>query len=107
MSAAHNLAGMFPPSKEQVWNDSIMWQAIPIHTIPEKMDHILSMKRPCPLYDQTYYAYQQSPEIKLILKNNQSLVDYLEMHIGQKIQEICDVKSVYQALWVEQLKGFA
>lgn len=106
MSVAHNLAGMFPPKDKQIWNDTLLWQAIPIHTIPEEMDYVLAMKSPCPLYEQTLDAYQQSPEIKSILKDNQSLIDHLEQYSGQTIQEICDVKTVYQALWVEKLKNF-
>lgn len=106
MSVSHNLAGMFPPINEQIWNKSLMWQAIPIHIVPEMIDHVLAMKRPCPLYDQAFSEYEQSPEIKLILKNNRSLIEYLNEHVGKKIQTILEVKTVYQTLWVEQLKNF-
>lgn len=100
------LAGMFPPMNDQVWNNSLLWQAIPIHTIPEEMDHILSMDKPCPLYDQAYAEYQQSNEVLTILKNNKTLIKYLEQNSGQKIDTICQVKTIYQALWVENLKNF-
>lgn len=106
MSASYNMAGMFPPVNHQIWNDALMWQAIPIHSVPGKIDHIVSMRRPCPLYDQTYEAYQQSPEIRRILKNNQSLIDYLDFHAGIKIHTICHVKLLYDKLLNEKSKGF-
>lgn len=106
MSAAHNLAGMFPPENQQIWNDSLLWQAIPIHTIPQHLDYVLANKKPCPLYDQTYDEYEQSDQIKAILASNASLIQYLDQYVGQKIETICEVKTIYQALWVEQLKHF-
>jgi lysosomal acid phosphatase len=41
MSAASNLAGLYPPEGDQKWNKNVDWQPIPIHTVPEKMDEVL------------------------------------------------------------------
>lgn len=106
MSVAHCLAGMFPPMNEQIWNDSLMWQAIPIHTIPGELDYVLGGKAPCPLYARAFDEYEQSDEVQLILKNNQSLIEYLEMYVGEEVRTICKVRTIYQALWVENLKNF-
>lgn len=35
MSAASNLAGLFPPKGDQRWDQSLEWQPIPIHTVPQ------------------------------------------------------------------------
>lgn len=91
MSIAHNLAGMFPPTKKQVWNESLMWSAVPIHTVPEDMDYVLAMKKPCPLYEHAYEKYKKSDEIKSILKKHKSLLEYLEENSGKKIRKICKV----------------
>jgi len=40
MSAYCNLAGLFPPHGSQVWNESLLWQPIPVHTVPEDLDHV-------------------------------------------------------------------
>ncbi|XP_032091750.1 prostatic acid phosphatase-like [Thamnophis elegans] len=33
MSAQANLAGMFPPIGDQIWNPELLWQPIPVHVI--------------------------------------------------------------------------
>lgn len=106
MSAAYALAGMFPPTNAQIWNQSLKWQAIPIHTVPEKIDHVLAMKRPCPLYSRAYNEYAKSDEIKSIFKENHELIQYLEKHAGKQFPKIFDMKELYETLWIENLKNF-
>ena len=40
ISAQATLAGLFPPNEDQIWNSSIQWQPIPVHTIPVKQDFV-------------------------------------------------------------------
>jgi len=42
MSAAANLAGLYPPSADQKWNNKLgnVWQPIPIHSIPRDLDEV-------------------------------------------------------------------
>lgn len=70
------------------------------------MDHILAMKRPCPLYEQAYREYLHSDEIKSILKSNQTMIKYVERHAGMRFKTILQLKGLYEALWIENLKGF-
>jgi len=41
MSAQSNLAGLYEPFGDDVWNDQIKWQPIPVHTIPEQFDAVI------------------------------------------------------------------
>lgn len=40
MSAESDLAGLYEPVGDDMWNEQIKWQPIPIHTIPEKTDSV-------------------------------------------------------------------
>ena len=40
MSAESNLAGLFPPQGAQVWNDKLLWEPVPVHTVPQESDHV-------------------------------------------------------------------
>ena len=48
MSALSNLAGLFPPQGSQVWDEKLPWQPIPVHTVPQDEDYLLSSHAHCP-----------------------------------------------------------
>lgn len=106
MSAAYVLAGMFPPKNEEIWNESLMWQAIPIHTVPIQFDHVLAGERPCPQFIIEYKKYQQSSEYQLILKSSEKLFEYLEANSGEKIQTLEDVKELRDTLVVQKQNNY-
>lgn len=62
VSAAANLAGMFPPEKDQIWTDELQWLPIPIHTKPQKLDYTLAAEAPCPRYDRALNDLLESME---------------------------------------------
>ncbi|XP_066251828.1 prostatic acid phosphatase-like isoform X1 [Euwallacea similis] len=63
-SAASNLAGLFPPEDEQVWNRNLLWQAIPIHTAPQDEDQILIAEGPCAKYDKLLADLMSSDQFR-------------------------------------------
>lgn len=106
MSAQANLAGLFPPSGDQIWNENLIWQPIPVHTIPEELDGILAAKKPCPRYSQALKNYEETPEFKTILNKYQDLFKYLQEHTGKSVKSLKDVQSLYTTLFIEQLRNY-
>lgn len=105
MSVESNLAGFFPPSDSQIWNGDLLWQPIPIHTIPERLDYVLAGKKPCARYNHAMKKYEDSPEFKALLKKFRPLFLYLEQNSGKPMNTINDIQWLYNTLWIEQLKN--
>ncbi|XP_061706842.1 prostatic acid phosphatase-like isoform X2 [Cydia pomonella] len=106
MSVEANLAGMYPPVGNSVWDDHLMWQPIPVHTVPEKLDEVLAMERKCATYDKALEEYKDSKEYKERLAKYQDLMDYMTAYTGMKIKDYYDILSVYSTLYIERLYNF-
>ena len=103
MSAAANMAGLYTPSKSQVWNTNLLWQPIPIRTVPADIDVILNPLKPCPAYK--YYAKRlfETEEFKLLHEKHQKLFNYISKESGETIKDIWDVQNIYDTLIVQDL----
>ncbi|XP_030415757.1 lysosomal acid phosphatase isoform X2 [Gopherus evgoodei] len=72
MSAEANLAGLYPPQGQQVFNPNVSWQPIPVHTVPDSVERLLKFPlSPCPRYEQLQNETRQSTEY--INKTRQNL----------------------------------
>lgn len=100
MSAEANLAGLYPPRGDQVW-DELKWMPIPIHTIPQKLDNILGMQKFCPRYNRELKKAENSEKMKRINENNKDLYAYLTLHSGGKIFDLQSVEYLYNVLFIE------
>lgn len=99
-SAEANLAGLFPPlSAEEKWNEEILWQPVPVHTVPKESDMLLHGDKPCPKYDALleYYS-KKSPEVQEILRKYGHLFPYWAEKSGMNITTIIDVGYLYKKL---------
>lgn len=103
MSALSNLAGLFPPTAAEIWNSNIPWQPIPVHTIPEKLDHILAGRRPCPKFDRALKQYKSASEYRELNRRFKPLYEYLTQHSGKKIDSLTSVNNLYNTLFIENL----
>ena len=66
MSAESNLAGLYPPKGDQIWNKDIPWQPIPVHTVDLEADNLLSSHSNCPRMTELVEDVLKSPEVKKI-----------------------------------------
>ncbi|KAK3925694.1 Lysosomal acid phosphatase [Frankliniella fusca] len=105
MSAESNLAGLFPPRGSRMFEPGLKWQPIPVHTIPEHLDHLLAMKKPCPRYDAEFAKARNLPEIKKLEKDHQDLFNYLTFHTGSEVRTIENAEYIHSTLFIESLKN--
>ncbi|KAK7457316.1 hypothetical protein BaRGS_00039229, partial [Batillaria attramentaria] len=103
MSAYCDLAGLYPPSGDQLWNPNITWQPIPVHTRPQEYDRKLNMGAPCPRYDELYDIELQSPAVKAEEKDNKDFYDFIEKKTGVKKENISEVWKIGDTLFCEKM----
>lgn len=97
---------MFPPTGNQVWNHDLVWQPIAVHTIPKEIDYLISCDFGCKRYVQALDEYQQTPEIKSLIDENRKLFEYLEVHTGQPVRNLNQLKDIQNILEIEKSLNF-
>ncbi|XP_044757194.1 testicular acid phosphatase homolog isoform X2 [Coccinella septempunctata] len=86
MTGEATLAGLYPPVGEEIWNNRIRWQPIPIHGSPNSQDIETNMLEPCPKkYQAVSNLIFDSPEYPAIIKKYGPLLDYLSQMAGENI----------------------
>ncbi|XP_055384049.1 prostatic acid phosphatase [Condylostylus longicornis] len=103
MSALSNLAGLYEPKGNDIWNNNILWQPIPVHTVPEKDDNMLAGKKSCPAYEYAVNQLKNSPEFQKLNKKYSYMYDYLTKYTGKIVDTIEGVEQIYNTFYIEQL----
>lgn len=104
MSAQTNLAGLFPPSGNEIWNKNIPWQPIPVHVVPENDDYILGgVLPPCRAFDNAYEAYLQSDEFQKFNESIQPIFEYLTESLGVPVNDFLVVLMIRDGLFIESV----
>ena len=101
MSALSNLAGLFPPDSEQTWNPSLAWQPIPVHTVPQSEDYLLSSHADCPRFTELQEEIEKGEWMQRIYKNNQQLFEFISEKSGTHITDIVKLDYIYDSLLIE------
>lgn len=96
MSALANLAGLFPPTDNEIWNENIPWQPIPIRTGP--------LIKKCPQFNAIYEKnIQETPEIQQIFTKYADDFLHWTRESGKNITTFDHVKALYKTLQMELL----
>ncbi|XP_006642736.1 lysosomal acid phosphatase isoform X1 [Lepisosteus oculatus] len=102
MSAETNLAGLYPPNGSQIFNPNIPWQPIPVHTVPEGEDRLLSFPIPdCPRYDLLMNETKRTDEYINLLNSNKEFLEMVRNKTGLKDATVESVWSVHDTLFCE------
>jgi len=108
MSALSNLAGLYPPAGYWEWNRDLAWQPIPVHTIPQEEDMLLSSHATCPRFTQLHKeVLEESMFMKNIYNENRELFEYISNNVGENITDIVHLDYIFDTLphEMKRLKG--
>uniref|UniRef100_A0A5S6R2S9 acid phosphatase n=1 Tax=Trichuris muris TaxID=70415 RepID=A0A5S6R2S9_TRIMR len=104
-SAYCNLAGLFPPTKDQIWNSMIYWQPIPVHTVPIKEDFLLKTKLECKAKAEIA-AKEDRQIVAKIGKAYSDFFQFLSTCTGIRNFQLENVPKVQGALEREEAMGY-
>lgn len=105
MSAEANLASLFRPFGDQIWNKNLQWQPVPVHTVPLSQDYLLASDKRCDQFDYVMLQYMNTTAYTSFFTNYASLIKYAEEHSGLKLTTLTDITNLYDTLFIERLKG--
>lgn len=106
MSAASDLAGLYPPVGKDVWDKDLSWQPIPIHSIPEKLDAVLAAKKPCKKHKYLLKRLFQTEYFRNISHLNHDLYAFLSRYSGDSISSLEKISYLYNTLKIEADNNF-
>lgn len=104
MSALANMAGMFPPVGDQIWNSSIPWQPVPVHSRPKHQDPMLWMDKPCKTVSRLYQTkvFTSEPYQK-VQNDNVNFIEFVRLKTGRSSLTLMDFWGVYDSLNCEAI----
>ncbi|XP_005406895.1 PREDICTED: prostatic acid phosphatase isoform X1 [Chinchilla lanigera] len=108
MSAMANLAALFPPGGIRIWNPSLLWQPIPVHTVAASEDRLLYMPfRNCPRFQELQSETLKSEEFQKRIQPYKDFIKTLSTFSGFQGQDLFAIWSkVYDPLYCEGVHNF-
>uniref|UniRef100_A0A667X9D5 Lysosomal acid phosphatase n=1 Tax=Myripristis murdjan TaxID=586833 RepID=A0A667X9D5_9TELE len=102
MSAEANLAGLYPPEGRQVFTPNLSWQPIPVHTVPQSQERLLSFPLgDCPRYKQLMSETEKTDEFISVTNKYKDIIDLVRNETGLNSTTVESVWSVYDTLFCE------
>lgn len=100
------MAGLFPPTGDQIWNKDLNWQPIPIHTISFEEDYLLHVTKQCDRfeYEMTNYL-NENDRFKKLIERFWPVIEVIKEKSGTELWKIMDLLIFYDTLDVERSKG--
>lgn len=108
-SALCNLAGLYPPTGDEVWNTTIRWQPIPVHSVPAANDWLLGATPPsCLVYDQEMTKVISSPDVQMVMQEYHSQINYVLENAGMSLNQslaetLQNILLIRDTLFIEKL----
>ncbi|KAM4705786.1 prostatic acid phosphatase [Rhinophrynus dorsalis] len=109
MSAQANLAGLFPPHDDQIWNRNISWQPVPVHTVPVHEENLLFIpEHNCPRYAQLLKDSYTSKKYLDLIDPYSDFLKMISQNTGYSFEELAHGKvwTTYDSLFCEDIHNF-
>lgn len=104
-SAQATLAGLFPPHGQQMWNKDILWQPIPVHTVPSDLDHVLIKGQPCDRKDYVQMKLENSTAYTEVFEQYKPIIDAMRNFSGLPLRTLSEIKVFQNTLSIQVAKG--
>ncbi|XP_068061346.1 prostatic acid phosphatase-like isoform X2 [Anomalospiza imberbis] len=89
MSAQASLAGLYLPTQDQIWNPRILWQPIPVHTMPLSQDNLLYLPfSHCPKYKELLRETFATRDFQRQFKHYKQFLKFLATHTGYPLKKL-------------------
>nr|XP_006133214.1 prostatic acid phosphatase [Pelodiscus sinensis] len=112
MSAQVLLAGLFPPAGHQIWNPQILWQPIPVRTLPPGKGNVLRFPIPnCPCFDKLQNETQASKQFQDKLQSYMGVLKTMAANSGYDMDTLKQLNNfkawnTYDTLACERIHNF-
>ncbi|XP_076143756.1 lysosomal acid phosphatase isoform X2 [Alosa pseudoharengus] len=102
MSAESNLAGLYPPNGSQIFEPTVQWQPIPVHTVPQSQEKLLSFPiDDCPRYKVLMNETEHSDFFRNITETYKDFLAMVRNKTGLTTATVESVWSVHDTLYCE------
>ncbi|XP_041918462.1 lysosomal acid phosphatase [Alosa sapidissima] len=102
MSAESNLAGLYPPNGSQIFEPTVQWQPIPVHTVPQSQEKLLSFPiDDCPRYKVLMNETEHSDFFRNMTETYKDFLAMVRNETGLNTATVESVWSVHDTLYCE------
>ncbi|KAL2088760.1 hypothetical protein ACEWY4_015659 [Coilia grayii] len=102
MSAEANLAGLYPPNDTQVFEPTVHWQPIPVHTVPQSQERLLAFPLGgCPRYNVLLNETEHSDAFLNVTETYKDFLAMVRNVTGLTNATLESIWSVHDTLYCE------